>query len=88
MADHSDEEEHSFYYQNTSSTFKSVAKKNENGYARCRKEGNVCIQCLGRSKEGCEILSSLLGTRRDARRHTLRANISKVAAQINCTQEP
>lgn len=30
MADHSNEEEDSFYYQNTSSTFRSASRKNEN----------------------------------------------------------
>ena len=57
-------------------------------YARCRKESNVCIQYLGKSKEDCEIFFRLSGPIGDARRHTPRANISKVAAYINCTQEP
>lgn len=76
MADHSNEEEESFYYQNTSSTFKSGSKKNENAVTQYA-EGKaiICIQCSGRSKEGCEILSSLLSTRGYARTHTPRANI-------------
>lgn len=65
-----------------------VPKKNENAVTQYA-EGKaiICIQCLGRSKEGCEILSSLLSTRGYARTHTPRANILKVAAQINYTQE-
>lgn len=50
------------YCKNTSSSFKSISqKKKKCCYARCRKESNVHTQCLGRSKEDCEMFSSLSG---------------------------